>query len=51
MGLKYEIHGCNYPVDTNPKDAVSTRWFIATVFWFAVFSIKYDAVNVYKRRC
>lgn len=50
MGYKYEVHGCNYPVDKNPKDAVSTKWLVVAVLWLAVFSAKYDAVNLYKRK-
>lgn len=49
MGMKYEIYAFNYPYkgyDINKK----TKFFIVAAFWFYVFSVKYDGVDITKRK-
>lgn len=49
MGLKYMISAFNYPHKGYEKWK-QTKYFIIAVFWFAVFSIKYDGVDIQKRK-
>jgi hypothetical protein len=50
MGMKYIIDGFNYPWRGIIEAQRQTQfWFIAA-FWFAVYSIKYDGVNITKRQ-
>lgn len=50
MGLKYIVSGFNYPAGKTPSYEKQSRWFVVVIFWLAVFSIKYDGVNLCKRR-
>lgn len=50
MYMKYLVDACNYPMGKTPWHEKSTRWFIVAVFWFAVYSIKYDGANLIKRK-
>ena len=50
MGMKYIIDGFNYPWCGIIEAQRQTQfWFIAA-FWFAVYSIKYDGVNITNRQ-
>ena len=50
MGMKYIIDGFNYPwIGIIEAQRQTQFWFIAA-FWFAVYSIKYDGVNITKRQ-
>ena len=49
MGLKYMINAFNYPCKGYEENK-QTRYFIVAVFWFAVLSIKYDGVDIQKRK-
>lgn len=49
MGMKYEINGFNYP-HRGYNGCKQTRFFIIAVLWFMIFSVKYDGVDIHKRR-
>lgn len=49
MGMKYMLSAFNYPyqgADVNKQ----TKFFIVAAFWFAMLSIKYDGVDIQKRK-
>ena len=48
MGMKYMIYAFNYPY-TGYDMSKQTRFFIIAIFWFMLFSIKYDGVDIQKR--
>ena len=48
MGMKYMIYAFKYPY-TGHDISKQTRFFIVAVFWFMLFSIKYDGVDITKR--
>lgn len=50
MGKKYRIDAFKYPYCGYSEVSKHTNWFIIAVFYFAVYSIKYDGVDIYKRR-
>ena len=49
MGMKYMINAFNYPYRGYEK-CKQTKFFIMAAFWFAVLSIKYDGVDIQKRK-
>ena len=49
MGMKYMINAFNYPYQGYEK-CKQTKFFIIAVFWFSVLSIKYDGVDIQKRK-
>ncbi|WMI81829.1 hypothetical protein [Anaerotignum sp. MB30-C6] len=49
MGMKYIVNAFNYPYGLIDKQK-RTGWLIVAVAYFVVFSLKYDGVDVSKRR-
>ena len=49
MGMKYMINAFNYPYQGYEK-CKQTKIFIIAVFWFTILSIKYDGVDIQKRK-
>lgn len=49
MGMKYMIYAFNYPY-AGYNVSKQTRFFIISVFWFMLLSIKYDGVDIQKRK-
>lgn len=49
MGMKYIIDGFNYPYRGIEAQRQTSYWLIAA-FWFAVYSIQFDGVNITKRK-
>jgi hypothetical protein len=49
MGTKYMINAFNYPYEGYEKGK-QCRFLITCLFWFIVLSIKYDGVNLEKRK-
>ena len=49
MGMKYMINAFNYPYRGYEK-CKQTEFFIIAAFWFAILSIKYDGVDIQKRK-
>lgn len=49
MGLKYAIHGFNYPYTGYYEASRQTRFMVIAIFWFIIFSLKYNGVDIYKR--
>lgn len=47
MGQKYMIYGYDY---VKPKNLKQTQWIIIAFIYLIVWSIKYDSVDLYKRR-
>ena len=50
MGMKYMINAFNYPYYRGYEKCKQTKFFIIAAFWFAVLSIKYDGVDIQKRK-
>lgn len=48
MGMKYIIYGFNYPY-RGYKVSRQTRFMPIAIWWFIVYSLKYDGVDVNKR--
>ena len=48
MGMKYMIYAFNY-THMEYDASKQTRFLIVSVFWFILFSIKYDGVDIQKR--
>ena len=48
MGMKYMVYAFNY-LYTGYDTSKQTRFLIVAVFWFILFSIKYDGVDIQKR--
>lgn len=48
MGQKYMIYGFNY--GDKFKHMRQTDWLIVAMFWSLVYGIKYDGVDISKRR-
>jgi hypothetical protein len=48
MGMKYMIYGFNYPYRYYEASR-QTRYIIVAIFWFIVYSLKYDGVDINKR--
>lgn len=49
IGSKYRISGFNYGAIGIP-DTRETNLWIAAAFWFAMFSFKYDGVDIVVRK-
>lgn len=49
MGMKYMLSAFNYPFKGYSEVVKQTRYFIVCAFWFLVFSIKYDGVDIQMR--
>lgn len=49
MGMKYMIYAFNYYPYIGYDTSKQTRFLIVAVFWFILFSIKYDGVDIQKR--
>lgn len=47
--MKYMINAFNYPYQGYEK-CKQTKYFVVAAFWFAVLSIKYDGVDIQKRK-
>ena len=50
MGMKYMINAFNYPYYRGYEKCKQTKFLIIATFWFAVLSIKYDGVDIQKRK-
>ena len=50
MGMKYIIDAFDYPWQGVIEDQRQTNSWIVAAYWFAVFSVKYDGVNITKRK-
>ncbi len=48
MGMKYTIYGFNYPYK-GYEASRQTRFIPIAIFWFIVYSFKYDGADVNKR--
>ena len=49
MGVKYMLEAFNYPYLGNAV-CKQTRFFSIALIWFIVYSIKYDGVDIRKRK-
>nr|DAW96142.1 MAG TPA: hypothetical protein [Bacteriophage sp.] len=49
MGFKYRIDGFHYPF-LYVENEKQTSWLIVCVFWFIIFSVIYDGVDVQVRK-
>lgn len=52
MGMKYMVQALKYDRGPGPLyDACKqTRFMLVAVFWFVIFSIKYDGVDLQLRK-
>lgn len=50
MGKKYIINARNYPYFENPAVVKQTNFIIIAIFWFIIYSIKYNAVDIAMRK-
>lgn len=49
--MKYMINAFNYPYQGYDGCCYKqTKYFIIATFWFVVLSIKYDGVDIHKRK-
>lgn len=48
MGMKYMIYGFNYPYK-GYEASRQTRYIVTAIFWFIIYSLKYDGVDINKR--
>ena len=49
MGMKYEIHAKNYETDYWAYSK-QTRWLVIAIVYFISTSMKFEAVNLMKRK-
>lgn len=49
MGMKYMINAFKYPYK-GYENCKQTRFLIIALFWFIVFSIKYDGTDMQIRK-
>ena len=50
MGMKYSVYGYNYPKMVNLTNFKQTNFLVIALFWTIVYSVKYDAVDLAKRK-
>lgn len=50
MVMKYMLSAFNYPYQGTDLINKQTKFFIVAAFWFAILSIKYDGVDIQKRK-
>jgi hypothetical protein len=50
MGWRYMIDGFDYPYKGYRENCKHTTSFIVALFWFVVYTSRYDGVNFTKRR-
>ena len=49
MGMKYMLYGYNYPYK-GYENSKYTNFLIVALFWFIVFSIKYEGSDISIRK-